>query len=92
MSKTYQEILDGLDELVVDYGEGPELVGGPAEILYRVKRGKHYNEAQARVIIKGVARDLYRTAYYLEKLVDEEDCYRGDDVHPVERALLKGEE
>lgn len=66
--QSYQDLIDSLSDLVQDYGDGPELSGDYAARLYMVKRGKHYNEKEARQVLRGIARGLRDTARKLDAM------------------------
>jgi hypothetical protein len=64
---TYSEMLDGLDDIITCFDEGPEM-NDYAPRLYMVMRGKHYDEAQARQVLLEVAANLRADADKLETL------------------------
>ena len=69
---TYSEMIDGLDDLVTTYEGNPEMQGDYAKRLYMVMRGKHYDEAQAREVLKNVAKNLREDADKLDALATPE--------------------
>ena len=66
----YQDMIDGLGDIVQDHGDGPEM-DDYAHTLYMVMRGKHYDEPQARQVVKRVAQQMRDTAFKLEQMADE---------------------
>ncbi len=64
---TYYELIDMLDNIVLDCGDGPELRNGAAADLYAVRMGQFYNKKQSFAVVKSVAKNLRSIADELDK-------------------------
>lgn len=65
----YQAMLDALDDVVKDYGDGPE-IDDSAQRLHMVQRGKHYSESEARHVVANVANDMRALAAKLDAIAN----------------------